>query len=189
MIGLDGRAQERDGVLRRTKPVVNPQVGNSVEEEGSGNANGSRGKVQSSEHEHKADIGDEDIEGLVGAEDGAEGVEVADAQPALSSGNLTLLAGLAGGGVEEEVNLPAKELVGNEANDLADGGVLEELVKVGKDGAGVAPGLSRGDKGHVLGDVASEAVVAVVAVLPGEVRDEQEAVEGPTDDVVEAGVC
>lgn len=168
--------------------MVDPEVGHEVKVEDGGGSNELRGVVQGAEGETEANVRDEDEQSLVGAEDGAPGVEVAHTQPAPDASGLVLLATLAGRGVEEGIDLPSEKLVGNEADDLADGSVLEELVEAGQDGVLVAPGLGGGNKGHILDDVASVAVVTVVAVLPGEVGDHEEAVQEPADNVVELGV-
>ena len=64
--------------IKLTEPVVNPEVGDEVEVENSGDADLLGSKVQSSQHKSEADVGDEDEGGLAGAEDSAGGLEVAE---------------------------------------------------------------------------------------------------------------
>lgn len=165
------------------QPVVDPEVGLAVHQEHHLPADHGRGEVEAVADNGETDVGDEDVDGLAGAEDGAGGLKVADAEPAA----LALLAGGTGGGVEQEVHLPAGELVENELDELDKGDVLEELaveVEVGK-AALLAVLLGGGDEGHVLLHVTGEAVMAVVRELPGEVGHHESRVEDPANDVVE----
>lgn len=167
------------------KPVVDPEVRHEVQQGNSLPPNDSAGKVEGTENETQAQVGVGNVQGLVGAEYCRGGLEVAHAPPAHV---LALHAVLAGSGVGQKVRLPASQLVEEELEHLDDWHVLEELgiqVQVGQTLAGaLLDGL--GDEGHVLLHVASEAVVTVVAVLPGEVRDEQRRVHEPAHEVVEA---
>lgn len=112
---------------------------------------------------------------------------MAHAPPA---GVLALHAVLASRRVDEQVRLPASELVEEELEHLHDGDVLKELrveVQVGEALAGaLLDGL--GHKGHVLLHVAGEAVVAVVRVLPRKVGHHERRVHEPAHEVVEAAV-
>lgn len=167
------------------KPVVNPEVRHEVQQGNSLPPNDSAGEIEGAENETQAQVGVGNVQGLVGAEDGRGGLEVAHAPPAHV---LALHAVLAGSGVGQEVRLPASQLVEEELEHLDDWHILEELgvqVQVGQSLAGaLLDGL--GDKSHVLLHVAGEAVVTVVAVLPGEVRHEQRRVHEPAHEVVEA---
>lgn len=171
--------------------MVNPEVGDEVEVENSGNADLLGSKVQSGTHESKADVGDEDEDGLVRSEDSAGGLEVADAEPAGETAlGLPLLATLARAGVEEEVYLPSEKLVEDELDGLGNGGILDKLsdVHAGNAERHRRLGRSAGHKGHVEVHVASEAVVSVVRVLPAEVGDHEERVKEPASHVVELAV-
>ena len=163
--------------IKLTEPVVDPEVGDEVKVENSGDANLLGSKVQSSEHKSETDIGDEDEGSLAGAENSAGGLEVADSEPASKTAlGLPLLATLASAGVEEGVHLPSKELVEDESDGLGNGGVLDQLSDVHTSNAEGQRrlGLSAGHKGHVELHVAGEAVVTVVRVLPAEVGDHEE---------------
>lgn len=140
--------------------MVPPHVGDKVEPANHRPADESRGVVESAANESKAKIGESNVEGLAGAEDGAGGLKVALTEPALL---VALLAVLAGGDVEHHVHLPAGELVGNELDEVDNGGVLDNL-RVEEEGVDAGPAvlLGGGYKDHVLFHVASEAVVAVV---------------------------
>lgn len=169
------------------QPVVNPHVGLDVHEENHLPADVGRGKVEDVSHDGEAEIGDGNEDGLAGTEDGRGGLEVADAKEA---DVLLLLAVGAGRDVEEEVRLPASELVEEELDDLNDGDVLKELaVEVQVNEAALLAILGGvGNEGHVLLHVAGEAVVAVVRVLPAEVGDHQGGVKDPAHHIVELGV-
>lgn len=173
-----------------TEPVVDPEVRDGVEEEDGGDVKDLSGLVQGSEGDGEAKVGNGNEDGLVGTENGTGGVEVADVEETAEGTNLTLLAALASGGVEEEVHLPSEELVADEVDKLEDRGVLEKLVKVDAAEQGLLGGLglSGGNESHVLLHVAGEAVVTVVRELPGEVGNEEEGVEHPADAVVQLGV-
>lgn len=168
--------------------MVNPQVGNKVEEENGRNTNLLGSKVQSSSHKSKTDIGDEDEDGLVGAENSAGRLEVTDSEPlGKASLGLPLLAALAGASVEEEIRLPSEKLVEDELDHLSSGGILNKLSDVDASNHERLGrlGLSLGDESHVEIHVAGEAVVAVVRVLPAEVGDEEERVEEPAGHIVD----
>lgn len=166
---------------------MDPEVGDGIEEEHVPASDDSGAVVDHARGDEEANVGDKDPEALAGAEDGAHGVEVALGPPA---GGFALEAVGAAGDVEEEVGLPAEELVGEEADEGDDGGVLEEVVldADAEDAALLVLGLGAGHESHVLLHVAGEAVVAGVGVLPREVGHEEEGVGGPADDVVDAGV-
>lgn len=168
--------------------MVHPEVGDGVEEQNSRSSDSLGGKVQGSEGDGQAEVRDEDEDGLVGAEHGAGGLEVADAEPLGQTLGLPLLAALTSAGVEQEIHLPAEELVEDNPDELGDGGVLKQLVQVDAGKDAVLLGLGGGHKGHVEVHVAGEAVVAVVRVLPREVGHQEERVEEPSDDVVELAV-
>lgn len=172
------------------KPVVDPEVGDGVEEHDGGDVKDLSGFVQGGESDGQTDIRDGDKDGLTGTENGTGGAEVADAEPTTKTVYFVLQATLAGGGIEEEVCLPSEELVDDQVNELGDGRILEELMEIDAAEQGLAGGLGlrRGDESHVLLHVASEAVVTVVRELPREVGHQEEGVKDPTDAVVELGV-
>lgn len=167
--------------------MVNPDVRHAVEEERVEAANLLGDKVQHGAHDGQADVGEEDEDGLAGTEHGAGGVEVADAEPLGEARGLALVGALAGGGVEEQVELPSEELVADEAQHLPDGRVVKELLEAnaGEQGLAGRLGGGGGDKGHVLLYVAVVEVVAVVGELPREEGHQEEAVQGPAGDVVD----
>lgn len=171
------------------EPVVNPHVGNGVEEEHGAGADLGGAPVDGGGNDGQANVRDGDVEGLAGAEDGRGGLKVALAEP---RGTLVLQRLLAAGGIEKQVSLPAEELVADEASKLEDGGILKDLevdAEAGQQaGAGLAVGSLGGHKGHVLLHVAGEVVVAVVRELPAEVRYQQSRVGGPAKNVVNARV-
>lgn len=84
-----------------TEPVVDPEVRDGVEEENSGDVQDLGGLVKDGEGDGQAKVGNGNEDSLIGTEDGAEGVEVADVDPASKSADLALLAALARSGVEE----------------------------------------------------------------------------------------
>lgn len=168
--------------------MVHPEVGDGVEEQNSRGSDSLGGKVQGGEGDGQAEVGDEDEDGLAGAEHRAGGLKVADAEPLGQTGRLPLLAALASGGVEQQVHLPTEKLVEDDSDELGDGGILKQLAQVDAGKDAVLLGLGGGNKSHVEVHVAGEAVVAVVRVLPREVGDEEERVEEPSDDIVELSV-
>lgn len=140
--------------------MVPPHVGDKVEPANHGPANKGRGVVETATDEEEAEIRKSNVESLAGAEDGAGGLKVRLAEPALFG---ALLAVLARGDVEHHVHLPAGELVGNELNEVDNRGVLDNLgVEEESVDAGLAVLFGGRDKDHVLFHVASEAVVTVV---------------------------
>lgn len=170
---------------------MNPEVGNEVEVEDGGGTDILGGDVQSGTHQSQTEIGDGNEDGLAGAEDSAGRLEVADTEPLGQTGlGLPLLATLSRAGVEEHVHLPSEKLVEDELDELRSRSILDELsnVNTANDKGPGGLGLSGGDKGHVELHVSMEAVVAVVRVLPAEVGDHQERVEGPSGDIVDLAV-
>ena len=175
--------------------MVNPEVLLEVQQTNHLPANNLSGRVQDIAHDHKTKIGQSDIDGLGVAEHGRGRLKVADPQPAHAAlARLPLLAGLASRDVEEQVHLPASELVRNQLDELDNRDILKHLsrllvhVQVGQLPL-IAVGLGGRDEGHVLLHVAGEAVVAVVGELPAEVGNEQERVADPADHVVEPRVA
>lgn len=173
------------------QPVVNPHVGNDPEK-GHGLPVVLLGdKVKDVAHDAKAKVGDDDEVGLLGQEEHAPRVEVAAAlrEPAL----LVIVADaalVAGRDVEEKVRLPAEELVEEKLEGGDNGRVLGELLEGLERDALLGGNLLVGarDENEILLDVAGEAVVAGVRDLPREVRNTEERVGEPADDVVQAGV-
>lgn len=167
------------------KPVVNPEVRHKVQQRNGLPANDGASGVESTKDKSQTKIRVGNVQSLVGTEDSRGGLKVAHAPPAHT---LALHAVLAGGGVDEEVRLPPSQLVEKQLEHLDNGHILKQLrvdVQVGQTLFRAL--LDRlGDKGHVLLHVAREAVVAVVAVLPGKVRHEQRRVHEPAHEVVEA---
>lgn len=168
---------------KHTQPVVNPEVRLRVNKQHGARSHGSRELVQRKRRHGKADVRQEDEGSLAAAEDGAVGAKVALAEH--GRGRL-LQAVAAGGDVEQQVDLPRKQLVEHERHELVGGRVLEHL-KGGQGSLGVV-GLGPGDKGHVLLHVAGVLVVAVVRELPGVVRHQQDGVREEADDVVQQRV-
>lgn len=149
-----------------TQPVVDPQVGHNVHEEDSRPADVGRRKVQHAGHQDQAKVGEGNEDGLAGTEDSASGLKVAQAVP---GSVLTLLAVVTGREVEQKVHLPASNLVDNQLQHLGQGSVLDQLrvePERGKAGLHLMGGRGARHKDHILLHVASEAVVAVVRVLP-----------------------
>lgn len=142
--------------------MVPPHVRDKVEEANHGPADNGRSEPQGAANEDETKIGESDVEGFRGAENGRGRFKVALAQPALL---LALLGVGAGRDVEEHVHLPASKLVSDELDQVDDGGILDDFgVQVkGSDGAlGTVLAGGGGDKDHVLLHVGGEAVVTVV---------------------------
>jgi len=186
--GDDRSANERTRKRRKkkelTQPMVDPKVGNTVQEEDGLPANDIGGEVEGVASNGEAEVGDGDEDGLVGAKDGAGGLKVAHTQPT----SLALLAVGAGRDVKEQVHLPAGELVGDELEELDDGHILKQVgIEEQVGDATATAGLGAlGHKGHVLLHVARESVVAVVRELPAKVGDQQRRVRRPTHNVVDS---
>lgn len=183
------------------QPVVNPHVGNKVDQPDSTPATkefslGSQVKSVDNQAEAEIRQGNEDT--LTRAENSASRLKVADTQPARL---LALLAVLTGRDVEQQVGLETSNLVENKLSGLDNRGVLEKLSSLVReeqlaDGRPVlrlvllvATLGSLGHKSHILLHVASETVVAVVGELPGEVRDEKSRVQNPANNVVQNPVA
>lgn len=163
---------------------MNPEVRHKVKQSHGLPANDGGGEVKSTENKSQAQVGISNVESLVGAEDSRGRLEMAHTEPA---GVLALETALSGGCVDQEVRLPASELVEDKLEHLDGGDVLEQLwvhVQAGQSLLGsLLNGL--GYKSHVFLHVPSETVVTVVAVLPREVRHEQRRVHEPAHEVVE----
>lgn len=172
---------------RLTKPVMNPEIRNKVEEENVGISNLLGSKVEHSQHHDESNVRDQDELGLVLAEHSAGRLEMAHTQPAADTSWLSLLACLAAGGVEEQVSLPSEQLMCDEADDLSERGVFEQFMEVhsSNDRQPGLLGLCSGNESHVLFHVTSESVVAMVGIFPRKVRDQEEAVKDPANGVVE----
>lgn len=166
---------------------MNPHVRDNVEKSNRLPADIGRAPVESTASESQAEVGEGDEDGLTGTEDRRGRLKVAHAQPALV---VTLQTLLSSRGVDQQVGLPSGQLVENELDELDNGRVLDHLgvqVEVGQTALGaLIDGL--GDKSHVLLHVASVIVVAVVAVLPAKVGNEQGRVHDPAHHVVELAV-
>lgn len=184
---LESTNPDGDKLKRLTKPVMNPEIGNKVEEEDVGISNLLSNRVEHSQHHDESNVRDQDELGLILAENSAGGLEMAHTQPAANTGWLSLHASLAAGGVEEEVSLPSEQLMCDEADDLSERGVFEQFMEVhsSNDGQPGLLGLCSRNESHVLFHVASESMVAMVRIFPREVRDQEEAVKGPANGVVE----
>lgn len=173
------------------EPVVNPHVGNNVEQEGGPGAVVLSELVDGGADEGQADVGEEDVQGLLGTEDARGGLEVAEAEPAA----LTLQTLGAGRDVEQEVALPGEQLVGEELDQVHNGRLVKHL---GVDAQASEPAqgsnlalvvlLGGRDKGHVLLHVASVHVVASMAELPAEEGNHEQRVKNPADKAVQLAV-
>jgi hypothetical protein len=162
-----------------TQPVVDPEPSLSVEKNSVLDTDEEREAVQRVEGEAKTNVGKDNERSLARAEHTTPRVKVA----AAAERSLVLHAVATGGDVEDQVEGPSQGLVEEKADDVVDGGVLEE-VELGEKALQVIS-LGAGSKGHILVHVASEAVVAVVGELPGEVGDAKNGVREPADNVVE----
>lgn len=170
------------------QPVVNPDVGNDPQERNRLPVKNLSRLVEDEAGDSKTNVGDDDEVGLLGKEENTPGVEVAAAlvEPAflVVVANTALVASR---DVEEEVGLPAEELVGKQLDGGDNGRVLGELLK-GLDGDAHFIGhLLNGarNEDEVLVDVAGEAVVAGMRDLPGEIRNTKGRVAEPADDIVQ----
>lgn len=174
--------------------MVNPEVLLEVQQTNHLPANNLRGLVEDIAHDHETKIGQGNVDGLGVAEHCRGRLKVANPQPAHAAlASLPLLAALTGGDVEEQVHLPAGQLMRDELDELDNGHILKHLgrllihVQVGQPPL-VAISLGGRHKRHVLLHVAGEAMVAMVAELPAKVRDQEEGVANPPHDVVEPRV-
>lgn len=173
------------------EPVVDPEVGNSIEQEGGQAANSLASQVESVSDQSQTDIGDQDVQGLLGAEDDGCGLEVGLAEPAA----LALQTLRTSRDVEQQVCLPSEQLVADKLDQVHSRGLLKQLAidaQVRPPGAcgdlALVVLLGRGDESHILLHVAGVHVVASVAEFPAEEGDEQKRVEDPTDNVVQVAV-
>ena len=162
---------------------LDPSVGDKIKERNSRPANGGGQIVQGSAGQQESEIRDGNVQSLAGAENSARRVEMALSEPA----HFLLLAVLPGRDVEQQVSLPASQLVDEQLEEVDDRSVLIEVgvhvqVSQGTHGALVK---SLRDEDHVLLHVVGEAVVAVVGELPREERHQQDRVEEPAHDTVE----
>ena len=165
---------------------MHPEVRHGVEEEHGGAAHDGHAVVDGSGGDHEPEVGHGNAPPLGGPEDGAHGVEVALGTPPLA----LLQAVLAGGNVEDEVRLPAEQLVGYQADERDDGRILEEIgvdAQLSEE-AVVVVLLGARHESHVLLHVAREAVVARMRELPREEGHHQERVCRPAHDAVDAAV-
>jgi hypothetical protein len=173
------------------EPVVNPEVGDTIEEEGVHGTDVLAEDIDGVTNKGQANVGEENVESLLGAEDTRGGLKVAETPPAL----LALQTLGAGRDVEEQVALPGKELVSHELGE-GDNGCLVKHLGVNTQASEPAQGshlalvvlLGGGDKGHVLLHVASVHVVASMAELPAEEGNHEQRVKNPADKAVQAAV-
>ena len=164
--------------------MMHPQVGDKVQQNDIPGPDLSRRIVQDGAHDQQAQIRQGHAQRLRPAEDLAEGVEVAGHAGAAATLGQTLGTG---GNVQEQIQLPAHQLVADQLDEGHDGGLLGQMLEL-LDADVLLLGqlfVGPGDEDGVLLHVPGVAVVAGVGDLPGEVGDHEERVGGPADKVVE----
>jgi hypothetical protein len=167
--------------------VVHPEVGNNVDEESLEQTNLLTEVPDGRTHKQQTEIRNGNEMALRLGPQRPRGIKVAVGLEPARALALDWTALGSRGHIEKQVRLPPGELVREQADERVDGGVLEHLEPLGEV-AGLARDvlLGPGNKRRVLFRVVCVAVVARVRDLPGEVGDEQDGVQRPADDIVDA---
>lgn len=153
------------GCSRRTQPVVNPEVGNDIEQHHVPRANDSAEVVHNGAHDQQTEVGIGNKNPLRRREESAGWVVVA------CKCDFALILGSAlntSGDIEEEVQLPSHQLVANELNEGNNWSLLSKVLQL-LDLQVLLGGqvlIGPRDKDSVLLHVASVAVVASMGDLP-----------------------
>jgi hypothetical protein len=167
--------------------VVHPEVGNEVDEESLEQTNLLTEVPDSRAHEQKTEIRNRNEMALRLGPQRPRGIKVAVGLEPARALSLDRTALGSRSDIEEEVRLPPGELVREQAGKRVDGCILEHLEPLGEVARFACDVLfSPGDERRVLLRVVCVAVVARVRDLPGEVGDEQDRVQRPADDIVDA---
>lgn len=181
---LDGR--------ELTKPVVHPEVRNSIPHKQVEPAISGADIVQNRTGDSETEVTEENELGILGLIQRARGVEVVDAGKvtvvlALATALGLVLVVVVTGNVGEEVHGPAEQLLQDNVGGGEERGLLKQLIQFvgGPANARSILGASLGDEDHVTSDVTGGLVVLSVGNLPREVRNEQSRMADPTDSVVQ----
>lgn len=175
------------GIL--TEPVVNPEVGDNIEQSNLPSSHLSGQVVERTADNQEADISNGNQVCLGVGEEGAERVEVAVAE---HLGAVCLLgqALASSADVEHQVSLPSKQLVSHKGDGIVERSLLNQLLDLLKHGRHpvLTLLLSRRNEDGVLLNVAVVTVVSRVSDLPREVRHHKQGVNSPANGVVQHGV-
>jgi hypothetical protein len=172
--------------------VVDPEVGDEVPDGHVGPAEARAEEVKSGGGEGNANIGEDNLPGILLLVQGAARVKVVDAAAvavvlALAAALALALVVVVAGDVGHEVVGPADELLGEEHDEGVNGGLLGQLSEL-VDGAAETGGVllaGAGDEDHVALHVAGGLVVLAVGDLPAEVGDEEGRMKEPSGDIVD----
>lgn len=174
-----------------TKPVVDPKVGEAVQEHDLSCAHDLNGIPETEAHSNQTEIRNQDSQALRGEKDGREWRIVAEvgSGAGILGERKTLVAGR---GVEEHVCLPANQLMSDKKDQADNRGVfshVEEVLDFLLDsGHDLRVLLSGGNECGVLFHVVCVSVVASMRILPREVRNAQETVQNESEGVVDSAV-
>lgn len=149
----------------RTQPVVDPEIGNDVEEEDVPCADDSTSVPHDRAHDQKTDISHENQFPLGTGEQCTGGVEVAGLLDSTLAVGATLDTG---SHIQEEIQLPSEQLVADKLDEGHDGGFLGQVLELlnGDIALGCELILGPGNKDSILFHVAGVAVVTGVGDLP-----------------------
>lgn len=181
---------EISGVL--TEPVVHPEVREEVPDKHVLEAVGLAKLVENAASDEQTQVTEKNELSILGLVQRAERAEVVDAvEPAVLLPNTASLGLLfvvvVAGGVGDQVQGPAEELLANHVQSSVNRGLIGQfrnLVHQPSNAAGVNL-QCLGQENHVTLHVASSFVVLSVGDLPGEVGNEQSGVADPANGVVQ----
>lgn len=183
-----------NGDMKRTQPVVHPEIRDKVPDGHVGPAESVAEVGEGTEGEDEAKVAEEDELGVLVVIQRAAGIEVVNTTAvavllALATALTLTLVEVVAGDIAHEVAGPADELLADEVKQGGDGSLLGELAQLVHHLANASGMLlaGAGKENHVTLHVAGGLVVSAVGQLPAEVGDEQGRVEEPAGDVVDQG--
>lgn len=183
--GVDGREE-------LTKPVVHPEIRDSVPHEEVEPAKVLSEKVQDAAHDEKAHIARDDELSIFRLVQRTRRVEMVDTSEepvplALPTTLWLFLVIVMAGDIGEEIHWPSKQLLENEVGSGEERGFLHQFRQFmdgfANSGCILFPGF--GNEHHVTGEVSGRLVVLCMRDLPREVRDQQKRMQDKPDSVVE----
>lgn len=178
-----GVVQVGDG----NQPVVDPEIGNSIQERNLPGAHEGREVIQSASDNQQAQVSDRNLLGLLAGEQGAQRVEVAVSQSVRT--RRSSLVGetlVAGADVKQQIELPSEDLVSQKSDGMVERCLLNKLDELAQKGGLLALDLrlSWRNKDGVLVDMPMVTVVSSMGDLPRVERHHKKGVDCPSNKVV-----
>lgn len=177
------------GKVILTQPVVNPEIGDDVEQHDLPGIDLSRQVVERASNEEKTDIRDGDQRSLRVGPQRTNGVNMAVSEhlPAVFFGQ-TLVSGT---DIEQHVQLPSEKLMSEQSNSVIERSLLDQLHKLAEQSGLLVLnfGFSGRHKDNVLVDMGVVTVMSAMGDLPGKERHHEKRVHSPANNIVELVVC